>query len=99
MLLGFAKHRIGTVQNCAQSLKHYEVAARATMSDLYQPGRGGVSRPVDRTRLVDRFVAGRRPIQEAEAEAADFWESSAETGDVLSKRTMGILYHHGTRCD
>lgn len=73
------------------------MAARETIKDLYAPGRGGVPRPVDRTRLADRFVAGRRPRSDLEVETAEFLLSSAKTGDMLSKRNMGILHHHGTR--
>lgn len=89
--------RLGTVQNCAQSLKHYQVAARDTIADLYAEGRGGIARPVDRTRLSDRFVAGRRPLADADAEMVDFWESAAEAGDLSAIRTMGMLYEHGSR--
>ncbi|CAN0475652.1 unnamed protein product, partial [Laminaria digitata] len=81
--------RIGTVQNCAQSLRHYQVAARETIADLYSKGRGGIPRPVDRSRLAERFVAGRRPRADSDSELVDFWEVAAETGDLAAIRTMG----------
>eukprot|EP00752_Nemacystus_decipiens_P006865 g6166.t1 len=88
---------IGTPQNCQQSLLHYHMAAREVIADLHTDGRGGIARAVDRTRLSDRFVAGRRPASDTDRELVDLWAAAAETGDLHSIRAMGVLHQHGVR--
>lgn len=74
------------------------MAAREVIEDLYSGDRGGIARPVDRTRLSEVFVAGRRPAADTDKEFVDLWEAGAGVGDVGSIRTMGLLYQHGVRC-
>ncbi|CAN0185574.1 unnamed protein product, partial [Scytosiphon promiscuus] len=88
---------IGMPQSCQQSLLHYHMAAREVVSDLYSEGRGGIARTVERTRLSERLVAGRRPASDADREMVDLWQSAAEIGEVGSIRAMGLLYQHGVR--
>lgn len=67
------------------------------MRDLYSDLRGGVSRSVDRTRLADRFVVGRRPVEGEDADTAHYFKSAAEAGDMLSQRSIAIFHYHGSR--
>lgn len=74
------------------------MAARDVIADLHAKGRGGIARSIDRTRLSDRFVAGRRPASDTDRELVDVWEAGAEAGDLISIRAMGVIHQHGVRC-
>lgn len=74
------------------------MAAREVIADLHTDGRGGIARAVDRTRLSDRFIAGRRPASDTDRELVDLWGAAAEAGDLHSIRAMGLLHQHGVRC-
>lgn len=89
--------RIGTVQDCAQSLLHYQMAARETIADLHSEGRGGIPRSIDGTRLTEYFVGGRRPISDSNSEVVDLLEAAADVGDIISIRKMGMWHQHGDR--
>lgn len=74
------------------------MAAREVIADLHTDGRGGIARAMDRTRLSDRFIAGRRPASDTDRELVDLWGAAAEAGDLHSIRAMGLLHQHGVRC-
>lgn len=73
------------------------MAAREVIDDLYSEGRGGIARTVDRTRLSDVFVAGRRLAADSDREMVDLWEVGADMADALSLRAMGLLHQLGVR--
>ena len=88
----------GTPLDCDRSVLYYEIAANAAIEEME---RLKVLPPNERARLSDAGALGlgpaaRRRAVEADQQLVDYYQHTADKGDVGAQVALGKLYFHGS---